>query len=259
MRCPGCQSECEAGPSRCARCGTPLQLGDEPLPARLDCAVDLDRRGPRLEARGAGHDTPLWDLGSPAWPEPAVIPLARAHSVTGWELGAIVVPGDGLGLEVGPEPPPLPRADEAVVELAPLAGPAPASWWRRVLAAAADLTLLATAAGVPTVGLAVRRPIASSLTPSTALACAGFLALLGFTYGTLGHALMGATLGERLLRLRVVRLDGARVEPGRCAARSALTVLAVAAGGLGVLVGLFTPGRRGLQDLVLGTAVVRAP
>ena len=243
---------------------------------------------PRRDPRGVAHDTPLWDLGSPPWPEPAAAPLARAQSVTGWELGAVLdVAGDGW--PDAPEPPPAtgpsspglldtPAAPPAaagpvassgaVVEatpgagsaLAPAggAGPSPARAWARALAAASDLALLA-AAGLPPIGLAVRRPLASGLPATTALACGAFLALLGFTYGTLAHALMGATLGERMFGLRLRQRDGACVGPGRCAARAALTVTGIAAGGLGLLVGLFTPSRRCLPDLVLGTVVVRAP
>ena len=78
-------------------------------------------------------------------------------------------------------------------------------------------------------------------------------------YATLAHALAGATLGKRLLRLRVVGPDGARPTLARSAARSALAVVSAAALGLGFLLALFAPRGRALHDLVARTWVVAQP
>ena len=88
---------------------------------------------------------------------------------------------------------------------------------------------------------------------------AGVLVL--FTvYQILAHALAGATLGKRLLGLRVVGPDGRRpglgrsADPGRRWRPSRSSLL-----GLGVLLALFTRSGRALHDLLARTWVVEAP
>jgi uncharacterized RDD family membrane protein YckC len=78
-------------------------------------------------------------------------------------------------------------------------------------------------------------------------------------YATLAHALAGATLGKRLLRLRVVGPDGERPGLARSAGRTALGLLSAALLGLGFLLALFTPSGRALHDLLARTWVVDAP
>jgi uncharacterized RDD family membrane protein YckC len=85
------------------------------------------------------------------------------------------------------------------------------------------------------------------------------LALAAFTYQLLCHWLLGASLGKRACRLRVVGPDGARPGLGRSAGRAAAAVLGVVAVGIGPLVALFTRSGRALHDLAAGTAVVEAP
>jgi len=85
------------------------------------------------------------------------------------------------------------------------------------------------------------------------------VALASFAYQTLAHALLGATLGKRLLGLAVVGPDGRRPGPGRSALRAALAVAGVALLGIGPLLALFTRSGRALHDLVAGTTVVIAP
>lgn len=77
-------------------------------------------------------------------------------------------------------------------------------------------------------------------------------------YTTLAHALAGATLGKRLVRLRVVGPDGERPGLARSATRSALAVVSAAALGLGFLLALFTAKGRALHDLLARTWVVEA-
>jgi uncharacterized RDD family membrane protein YckC len=90
------------------------------------------------------------------------------------------------------------------------------------------------------------------------LSVAAAVALALAVYGTLAHALAGATLGKRLLRLRVVGPDGARPSLARSAARSAVALVSAAALGLGFLLALFIPSARALHDLLARTWVVDA-
>jgi uncharacterized RDD family membrane protein YckC len=90
------------------------------------------------------------------------------------------------------------------------------------------------------------------------LSVAAVVVLALGVYATLCHALAGATLGKRLVGLRVVGPDGARPTLARSATRSALAVLSAAALGLGFLLALFVPSGRGLHDLLARTWVVDA-
>jgi len=83
--------------------------------------------------------------------------------------------------------------------------------------------------------------------------------LASFAYQTLAHGLAGATLGKRLVGLRVVGSDGRRPGPGRSALRALVAVAGVAALGIGPLLALFTLSGRALHDLVAGTTVVDSP
>jgi uncharacterized RDD family membrane protein YckC len=107
------------------------------------------------------------------------------------------------------------------------------------------------AAGLDLLDLVAReRVIVLSVTTALVLALA--------VYVTLAHTLAGATLGKRLLRLRVVGPDGARPALARSAVRSALALVSAAALGLGFLLALFTASGRTLHDLLARTWVVDA-
>ncbi len=145
--------------------------------------------------------------------------------------------------------------------------------WRRVVAWAIDggpfvaaafalvrrfLREAAAGPSAPVVGLdglldllARERVIVLSVAAAAALA-------LG-VYSTLAHALAGATLGKRLLGLRVVGPDGSRPSLARSAGRTALGALSGALLGLGILLALFTRSGRGLHDYLARTWVVEAP
>lgn len=87
---------------------------------------------------------------------------------------------------------------------------------------------------------------------------AGALVLFA-VYHTLAHGLGGATLGKRLVGIRVVRRDGRPPGLGRAALRAVLAVLSLALVGLGVLLALFTASGRAFHDLLARTWVVEAP
>jgi len=95
--------------------------------------------------------------------------------------------------------------------------------------------------------------------PSALASIAAVAALASFTYQTLAHGLSGATLGKRLVRLRVVGPDGRTPGPGRSALRAGVAVAGVALLGVGPLLALFTRSGRALHDWVAGTTVVDAP
>jgi uncharacterized RDD family membrane protein YckC len=67
-----------------------------------------------------------------------------------------------------------------------------------------------------------------------------------------------ATPGMRVAGLRLERNDGGRVDPALAVAHTILFWVGnVATGGFILLVGLFTPRKQLVQDLLLGTVVVR--
>ena len=126
------------------------------------------------------------------------------------------------------------------------------------LVAAPVVWLVLAAAGPPAAGpadidglllLAARQ--ARFLVPILA-----FVALAAAVYSALSVALMGATLGKRLLGLEVVGRDGRRPSPRRAVARAALSLLSFALLGLGCLLALFTRSGRALHDYLAGTLVV---
>ncbi|WP_019995634.1 RDD family protein [Aureimonas ureilytica] len=83
------------------------------------------------------------------------------------------------------------------------------------------------------------------------------LVALPYVTFTLGGSSQ-ATPGMRLFDLRLERLDGRRVDPALGAAHSILFWAAgVLTSGFIVLLALFTPRKQLLQDLLLGTVVVR--
>lgn len=89
------------------------------------------------------------------------------------------------------------------------------------------------------------------------VAAAATLALL--VYATLAHGLGGATLGKRLLGIRVVGPDGGRPSLGRSSVRSVLALASAGLLGLGFLLALFTRSGRSLHDFLARTWVIRDP
>jgi len=158
----------------------------------------------------------------------------------------------------------LPEADVASVEIHVRRAPT----WRRAVAwlvdgapFAAAVAALVSWLGGQAAGRQPGAPAALDLLladGTVALSLAGVLALALFTYGTLAHALGGATLGKLLLGIRVVGPDGARPSLTRSAVRSAASVVSAGLLGLGFLLALFTRTGRSLHDLVARTWVVEA-
>jgi uncharacterized RDD family membrane protein YckC len=282
VRCPRCRREtADPAPAFCTECGAPLKLRDDPAPRALEASVAIDRRLPGagaeddtfagftpagLVAGAAATAAPALDGGPPgdlpaldrsSWDLSSSVPHARRDPAR--ELAAVASaapPGDS-DLEVDAleihlrRPETWRRAAAGAIDVVPFAagGIALARW----LVRAASVGLPAPATGLDGFLdlLARERVIVLSVAAAAALALA--------VYTTLAHALAGATLGKRLLGLRLVGPDGARPTLARSVVRTALVGLSAALLGLGVLLALFTRSGRALHDLLARTWVVEAP
>jgi uncharacterized RDD family membrane protein YckC len=133
----------------------------------------------------------------------------------------------------------------------------PARFLERLRAGGLDLVCLASlwaivvyfasrAAHVPVPGLGLRWPY-----------LAGYLAFLGLFYATYFTGTTGQTPGKMVTGLRVVDTTGQ--PPGYVSAflRALLGVAGILAAGLGLLPMAFDPARRGAQDRLFGTRVVK--
>ena len=148
-------------------------------------------------------------------------------------------------------------------------------FWRRAVGAAVDLAIV-----IPTALLitflaskisGVHLPSANlhlldidlwidlvlATDPAIVMAIVLFFAT-ALTYLFVFHIVQGRTLGMRLLRMRVIDIYGERPSPARCAARCAGYLAGVATLFLGFLWMGFDSEKRGLQDWLAGTLVVRA-
>jgi len=88
--------------------------------------------------------------------------------------------------------------------------------------------------------------------------CLSFLVVM-FLYFVLLEGLGGATVGKRLMRLRVVDVNGGRAGLVRCLVRNVLRVVdgLPTMGLVGAVLIAMTPERARVGDLVAGTRVVR--
>ena len=84
------------------------------------------------------------------------------------------------------------------------------------------------------------------------------LLAVAMTYLFVCHIALGRTLGMRLLKIRIIDVYGERPSPARCAARCAGYVAGLATLFLGFLWMGFDSEKRGLQDWIAGTYVIRA-
>lgn len=146
----------------------------------------------------------------------------------------------------------------------------PAAPWRRLVAFLIDYLLAyglgLTAGGLLGAGLAVltnpEAPgegidrVASSVEE---IAAAVGLAVVILYFALLEGSAAGATLGKRLLRLRVVGIDGRPIGVGRAAWRTAVKLLlSIMPYLMGSAWACFNPQRRTLHDLGARTMVIRS-
>lgn len=148
-------------------------------------------------------------------------------------------------------------------------------FWKRWLAAAIDLALIVPVALLLT--LVIGRIAGIAMPPSNlhlldldlwldlvlradpALVMGLAMVLsIGLLYALVFQITVGRTLGMRALKLRIIDVYGERPSPGQCVARSAGYLMGVATLFLGFLWMGFDAEKRGLQDWIAGTYVIRA-
>ncbi len=81
---------------------------------------------------------------------------------------------------------------------------------------------------------------------------------IGLVYLVVCHIVLGRTLGMRVLKMKVIDVYGDSPSPARCLARCAGYVASFATLFLGFLWIGFDSEKRGLQDWIAGTYVIRA-
>jgi uncharacterized RDD family membrane protein YckC len=219
--------------------------------------------------------------------EPAMLGAKRADSdsdraeTTAYERA----PKDEV--EDGPteptEPPVVTAKPVARAASAPAARPsrreAPSvfvvGFWKRLVAAVVDLAIVIPAAMLLT--LVISKIAGVHLPPSNlkildvdmwidlvlatdpALVMGLVMVLaIGLIYLLVFQIVVGRTLGMRLLKLKIIDVYGERPSPARCVARCAGYVASVATLFLGFLWMGFDSEKRGLQDWIAGTYVIRA-
>ena len=190
-----------------------------------------------------------------AEPEPAVLhdePEAEAAPTTAF---------------VRSEAPPVRRREAPTVHVV--------GFWKRGLAAAIDLAIVIPAALLIT--FVVTKIAGVHLPPSNIhlfdvdlwidlvlrtdpALLTGFVLVLavGMTYLLVFQITLGRTLGMRLMRMRIIDVYGERPSPARCLARCAGYLAGVATLFLGFLWMGFDSEKRGLQDWIAGTYVIRS-
>ncbi|HET9623552.1 MAG TPA: RDD family protein [Kofleriaceae bacterium] len=148
-------------------------------------------------------------------------------------------------------------------------------FWRRLAAAAVDLAVIVPAALVITV--LASRITGVHLPPSNlrivdidlwidlvlakdpALMMAAILfCAIGLTYLLIFQIVVGRTLGMRVLGLKIIDVYGERPSAARCVARCAGYLASTVTLFLGFLWMGFDAEKRGLQDWIAGTYVIRA-
>ena len=148
-------------------------------------------------------------------------------------------------------------------------------FWKRAVAAAVDLAVVVPTAMLITFLVSkitgVKLPseklrlldldlwidLVIATDPAIVMGIVLFVAV-GVTYLFVFHLLQGRTLGMRLLKMRVIDVYGDRPSPARCAARCAGYLASAATLFLGFLWMGFDSEKRGLQDWLAGTYVIRA-
>jgi uncharacterized RDD family membrane protein YckC len=181
----------------------------------------------------------------------------------------------------GPAPGPTPVRPPSAVELEPprpLARQAPVvhvvGFWKRAVAAAIDLAavlpfaMLVVLVAGKLAGVALPHRIGLfdldmwidlvlATDPALVMAVT-LIGGIGLVYLLVCHILLGRTLGMRVLKLRIIDVYGDRPSPARCVARCAGYLAGAATLFLGFLWMGFDSEKRGLQDWIAGTYVIRA-
>jgi uncharacterized RDD family membrane protein YckC len=148
-------------------------------------------------------------------------------------------------------------------------------FWKRFAAAAIDLVIIGPASLLVTVIVSaisgVRLPpsnlglfdldmwidLVLAADPALVMALCLFVAI-AMAYLLVFQILVGRTPGMRLLKIKIIDVYGDRPSPARCVARCAGYLAGVATLFLGFLWMGFDSEKRGLQDWIAGTYVIRA-
>lgn len=240
--CPSCGASNAAGSRFCGACGHDMATAaSEPGPA----AEQATEAGPGPVAEQASEAGP----GSVAEPTTTPVTCPRCQYVNapraeycfncGLPLGAAAWPAPGVVSGAGG----IPAYDNNP----------PAGFGIRLAAFLIDNVILTGA-------LAVLLPILfdESIAAETQSDGALFFgSAVSFAYFTLLVGLWGATLGKRVLGVRIVRLDGSPVGIPRALGRQLATILSVFTFLVGYLMVIFRSDKRALHDLIAGTVVVR--
>lgn len=135
-----------------------------------------------------------------------------------------------------------------------------ATTWKRVVAVFVDgIILKVLSAAVFMAVLAVSSPADSPAIESFfELLDLGLPLLMYLAYYTvLESSEAQATLGKRLVGIRVTDLEGRRLSFGRAFGRACARFLSYLSFGIGLLIQPFTERKQALHDLLAGTIVVR--
>jgi uncharacterized RDD family membrane protein YckC len=148
-------------------------------------------------------------------------------------------------------------------------------FWKRLLAATVDLAIVVPAALLMTL---IASKIAGVHLPPSNLKVLDIdmwidlvlatdpalvmgmvmLVAVGLVYLLVFQIVVGRTLGMRLLKMKIIDVYGDRPSPARCVARCGGYIAGVATLFLGFLWMGFDSEKRGLQDWIAGTYVIRA-
>jgi len=179
------------------------------------------------------------------------------------ELAASVPAPQPAREPIATRPRPEPRAVHVV------------GFWRRLVAAAVDLAVVVPAALIITllvgritgvhlppnslrlVDLDLWIDLVLATDPALVMGLVLFCAI-GLTYLLVFQIVVGRTLGMRVLNIKIIDVYGDRPSAARCVVRCAGYLAGVATLFLGFLWMGFDSEKRGLQDWIAGTYVIRA-
>jgi len=144
---------------------------------------------------------------------------------------------------------------------APVAVASPGSYggfWIRVVAYIIDAIILGIFGAILSVPLGVNYTDANSLSSAAARTSNGIDLVLSFVYFTLLWSYMGASLGQRLLGLRVVdATTGQPISFGKAALRWLGLIISFFVCAIGVIWVAFDGRKQGWMDKIAGTVVLR--
>jgi uncharacterized RDD family membrane protein YckC len=154
-----------------------------------------------------------------------------------------------------PGPDPLRPADATDGALTAYAG-----FWRRAVAASIDVAILLLLL-VPIILVVVMTfdVRADRLGPGDAVYWLANILITWLYYAGLESGVRQATLGKRLMRLKVTDLDGEPISFGRATARHFAKLVSAAPLMIGFLAAAVTARRQGFHDMIAGCLVVYAP